>query len=152
MTVRISRELLAQIVARAAASPEVEVCGLLLGEADRIIEARAAANVADDPSRRFEIDPSVLFAAHRAARTGGPVILGHYHSHPGGDISPSACDAEMATDDGSLWLICSPAGAVGLWRAGNQGLHGRFSEQALESDGAITPAADLRLHQSRHGG
>ncbi len=126
MTVHISRALLARIKAHAAASPNAEICGLLLGGEGRISEARPAANVADDPAQRFELDPAVLFAAHREARAGGLAVLGHYHSHPGGNAVPSACDAEMAQEGGMLWLICAPGGACALWRAGTGGLHDRF--------------------------
>lgn len=132
MVVHISRDVLKQILAQAAAVPDAEVCGLLLGMGERIIEARVADNVADDPARRFELDPAVLIAAHRTARAGGAQILGHYHSHPGGSTEPSACDAAMAHVDGSLWLICAPDGGHALWRAGTAGLHGRFTRCALE--------------------
>lgn len=127
MVVNISRDVLEQIVAQAAAAPDAEICGLLLGRDGSISEARPADNVADDPACRFELDPAVLLAAHRAARAGGAQILGHYHSHPGGDTQPSVCDAAMARADGALWLICAPGGDHRLWRAGERGLHGRFA-------------------------
>lgn len=131
MAVHISRAVLAEILGRADAAPDVEVCGLLLGEllagGARIRAARAADNMAHEPARRFELDPALLIAAHREARSGGNQVLGHYHSHPGGAVEPSACDAEMATPDGALWLICAPGGDYALWRAGEGGLHGRFA-------------------------
>lgn len=127
MSISISREALDAILTRAKAAPDREICGLLLGQGDRVLDAVETQNVADDPARRFEIDPAALIAAYRAARAGGPAVLGHYHSHPGGDVRPSSCDAELATSDGALWLICSPDGASALWRAGADGLHGRFT-------------------------
>ena len=108
--------LLEQIVALAGADAH-EVCGLLLGTDDRIEAILPAANVAPDPARHFELDPSALIAAHRAARSGGPAIIGHYHSHPSGVAAPSATDAACAAPDGSLWLIVG-AGDVTLWRTG----------------------------------
>ena len=131
MTVRISRCIHAQLMELAQASPAQEICGILLGQGEHVTGWTATANVADDPARRFEIDPAVLIAAHRAARQGGPVILGSYHSHPGGSVEPSACDAGLANPDGSLWLILSPP-AYGLWRAGETGLHGRFLAETIE--------------------
>jgi proteasome lid subunit RPN8/RPN11 len=116
MTVAISRALLDEIRALAAARDD-EVCGLLLGRADRIEAIRPAANVAPDPSRHFEIDPAMLIAAHRQARAGGPAVIGHYHSHPSGVTAPSATDAACAAPDGSLWLIVAGEEAT-LWRAG----------------------------------
>lgn len=135
MVVHISRDVLEQILAQAAAASEMEVCGLLLGGEGRITEARPAANVADDPAHRFELDPAVLIAAYRAARAGGAQILGHYHSHPGGNTEPSVCDAAMADVAGALWLICAPNGGYALWRAGTDGLHGRFTRNRFEVEG-----------------
>lgn len=104
MKVAISRGLLDQITAHAAQLPDEEVCGLLLGNGERIEAVRRAANVAADRRRLFELDPAVLLAAYRSARAGGPRVLGHYHSHPHGDPSPSPCDADNAVP-GTLWLL-----------------------------------------------
>lgn len=129
MTVRISRSLLTELIGRAAGR-DMEICGLLLGAADRIDTHLPAANVAPDPRRHFEVDPAVLIAAHRAGRAGGPVVVGHYHSHPTGFASPSRTDAQAALADGALWLIIGGDGAR-LWQAGGTGLWGRFTELAL---------------------
>lgn len=136
--VELAQGLLAAILARAAADPEREVCGLLLGTVGIdggavVTAAPPAANVAAWPETRFELDPAALIAAHRAARQGGPAVLGHYHSHPRGGAAPSPRDAAMALDDGALWLICTPDGRHALWRAGASGRHGRFQRCALET-------------------
>ncbi|WP_070156470.1 Mov34/MPN/PAD-1 family protein [Sphingobium phenoxybenzoativorans] len=130
MIVRISRSLLERIVALAGAE-DAEICGLLLGKRAECTGIVPAANVAQDPAAHFEIDPAVLIAAHRAARTGGAAVLGHYHSHPSGVAEPSATDAAAARPDGALWLIVAD-GDCGLWRAGEEGLHGRFSPEIME--------------------
>lgn len=106
---------------------------MLLGRPDRIDALRSAANVAADPSRHFELDPAVLLAAQRAARGGGPVPVGHYHSHPLGRAEPSATDAACARADGTLWLIAA-GGAIALWRASGKGLHGMFEAEKLAVD------------------
>jgi proteasome lid subunit RPN8/RPN11 len=127
----VSTELLRLIREEAAATPEVEVCGLLLGRDGRVDEARPCRNVAADPARRFEIDPAALLAAHRAARAGGPAVLGCYHSHPSGRAEPSPCDAAAAEPNGWLWLIVA-AGEVRGWRAGDEGVVlGRFDPVRL---------------------
>lgn len=115
MDVKISRTLLDEILVAAAGQGQ-EICGLLLGGEGRIVAILPAANVAADPARHFELDPAVLLGAHRAARAGGPRIVGHYHSHPSGHPVPSATDAACAVPDGSLWLIVG-AGVARLWRA-----------------------------------
>ncbi len=127
MGVAISSGILATLNAAAQALPDAEVCGLLLGTAERIEAAEACANVAANPERTFEIDPVALFAAHRRARGGGPAVVGHYHSHPSGVPMPSPRDAAQAMGDGALWLILG-GGEARLWRSVEPGA---FIEDAL---------------------
>ncbi len=103
-----------------AEASATEICGLLLGTAERVEAMTATRNVAQDPARHFEVDPAALFAALRATRRGGPAILGHYHSHPRGSPDPSMTDAAQAAADGRLWLIVG-GGTARLWRAVAQG-------------------------------
>jgi proteasome lid subunit RPN8/RPN11 len=120
MTLEISSALLARLLAQARAAPGVEVCGLLFGTSGRITVAEPCANLASDPARAFEIDPAALFAAHRRARTGGPTLIGHYHSHPTGKAQPSATDAANAMGDGAVWLIVAGEDAR-AWRTVERG-------------------------------
>src|SRR6185503_12046732 len=83
--------------AEAARAHPREACGLLLGRGTRIEGIAPAANVHPEPLTRFEIDPAALIAAHRAARAGGPELVGYYHSHPAGHPLPSATDCEHAS-------------------------------------------------------
>ncbi len=126
MAVRISSKLHSELLALAAASPELEVCGLLVGRdcVERIIPA---VNVAADPRRNFEIDPTVLFAAIRAERSGGEKIYGYYHSHPTGSCAPSATDLAQAAADGRVWLII----AVGQAAAWSRDTAGQFNETEI---------------------
>lgn len=126
MLLTISTPLLDEILAAAAASADAEICGLLLGRGDVVEAIRPCANVADDPRDSFEIDPAVLIAAHRAGRAGGPAPVGHYHSHPRGDVTPSARDA-AAAEPGSYWIIVA-GGELGCWRARRGG---RFDPVAI---------------------
>ena len=111
----VTSDVIATLLAEAAEAGEHECCGLLLGGGERIDEARPAANVAGDTRRRFEIDPAVLLAAHKAARAGGPDLIGYYHSHPGGRPVPSAIDREHASGDSRLWAIVA-GGELAFWR------------------------------------
>ena len=106
---------LATLLEEAARAHPRECCGLLLGEGDVVREVRPAANVHAAPERHFEIDPAALIAAHRAARAGGPALLGYYHSHSAGPPEPSATDRAAASGDGRIWAIVGQ-GAVRLWR------------------------------------
>ncbi|MEH3046788.1 M67 family metallopeptidase [Sphingomonas adhaesiva] len=135
----ISIGLRNEIAASAAASPDAEVCGLLLGRGSRVERVVACRNVAATPARRFEIDPAALIAAHRAARGGGAAVIGHYHSHPTGTATPSPRDAADAPPDGSIWIIVA-AGGLSAWRAVRDGaLHGRFDPVPLVDAGCAAP-------------
>ena len=110
----------------AAASPKAEVCGLILGHykdgAARVAALVTAPNVARDPARSFEIDPTTLLAAHRNARGAGHQVIGHWHSHPNGRAEPSTRDAARAIRNGQIWLIIAGS-SMTAWaaRAGNSG-------------------------------
>lgn len=106
--VAIARPLLDQLQAEARQAGEQECCGLLFGQPGHITAFQPTANVAADPARGFEINPADLFAAVRAARHGGPPLLGCYHSHPTGNIQPSPDDELGAARAEGLcryWLI-----------------------------------------------
>ena len=114
----------------AAEAAPLEACGLLFG-ADGVDRASVTANVSDDPTRRFEIDPTALIAAMKVERGGGETVIGYWHSHPSGDATPSATDAAMAAADGKVWVIVA-GDALTAWRAGAGGLHGRFERVEVE--------------------
>jgi desampylase len=116
MDVRIARELLDELIQQAAETPTREVCGLLFGAPDKIHAVQSCENVAADPTRHFELDPSALIAAHRAARASGAAIMGCYHSHPEGLAVPSSTDLAMAEPNGWVWLIIAGP-RVEAWRA-----------------------------------
>src|SRR3546814_10492997 len=98
MKVRLARTALDAILLEAQHSPVIEICGLLTGADGEIGQAVPAENVASDPRRTVEIDPAVLLAAHRRARSAGGLVLGHYHSHPRGRPMPSRREAARRWD------------------------------------------------------
>lgn len=115
MNVEVTSDVIARLREESLRAHPEECCGLLLGEGMRVDRAIPAANVAAEPTRHFEIDPSVLLAAHRGARQGGPQVLGYYHSHPVGHPVPSATDCEHSTGDSRVWAIIA-GGQVAFWR------------------------------------
>ena len=109
------------MLAEAAAAPEREVCGLLFGMADKeVTTIRTCANVAANPADTFEIDPALLIAAHKAQRSGGPALIGCYHSHPNGAGEPSLRDLESANGEQELWLIIA-GNSLRAWRMSGEG-------------------------------
>ena len=120
MVLEVTSGAIATLLAEAARAAPDECCGLLLGRADKVEEARPAVNVAPNPARHFEIDPAALFAAHRASRAGGLQLIGYYHSHPAGHPMPSATDCAHASGDSRAWAIIA-GGSIGFWRDGKLG-------------------------------
>lgn len=110
----------------AVAAGGLEACGLLFGDSGRIEAASIAPNVADDPRRRFEIDPAQLFDGHRRGRAGPHRLLGCWHSHPNGAALPSSADRAGVHDLGWLWLIVA-GGGIRAFRPTHHG----FDEVAL---------------------
>ena len=88
-----------------------ECCGILVGVGDDILEAVAAANVAADPLRRYEVSPADHFAQIKRCRaTIGPHalrIIGVYHSHPHSAPVPSPTDLDQAFEE-YLYVIGGP--------------------------------------------
>jgi proteasome lid subunit RPN8/RPN11 len=117
MALRISRALTAQMLAEADSAPGREICGLLFGRAgEEITSIQPCANVSARPDAAFEIDPASLIAAHKGQRSGGPILIGWYHSHPNGRAEPSPCDRDAAFEKGRIWVIIA-RGNLRAWEA-----------------------------------
>lgn len=132
MAINISRRQQQLLLAWAQAAGAHECCGLLLGTDSRVEHVELTANLATEPENSFEIDPIALISAEKQARHGGPNIIGYFHSHPNGLTRPSSRDAEMATDDGRIWLILA-GGEISAWRpkVGNDGKQVSFEPEAI---------------------
>ncbi len=111
---QVTREVIELLRNEASRAHPRECCGILLGHSNTITVALPASNVHPAPQTRFEIDPQALVDALRAARSGGPQVLGYYHSHPTGSIELSATDRAQAAHDGSVWAIVA-GDAIGWW-------------------------------------
>jgi proteasome lid subunit RPN8/RPN11 len=110
VTLDLPAALRARIAEEARAAAPRECCGLIEGvRGGEVIRATAlhpARNLARDDDR-FEIDPAGQFRLLREGR----VVVGCYHSHPGGRAEPSPRDAEGAGEVGFVWVV---AGADGI--------------------------------------
>jgi proteasome lid subunit RPN8/RPN11 len=102
-------ELAARVLLAASRAYPNECCGLIEGEdtADgwRALAVHEAKNIADDPRRRFLIDPQAQFDLMRRLRGAGTRIIGCFHSHPDGEAKPSATDRAEAYESDFLYLI-----------------------------------------------
>ena len=117
MMIAVTSSVLERLAQEAQRAFPDECCGLLFGTNALIDGLAPTRNVATEPRDRFELDPQALIDAHRAARTGGPRLVGYYHSHPRGPAAPSAIDQAEAAGDGMIWAIVGPwPGSPTLWR------------------------------------
>lgn len=85
-----------------------EACGVLVGNlrektAD-VSEAIPMSNQLSS-SKKFVISPNELYHVWMDMENKGKQILGAYHSHPGGDASPSLNDETSMKDTSFVWLI-----------------------------------------------
>ena len=115
MRIEVAKHVVEAMQSAALAAHPHEACGILLGEGKRIVGFIATRNGHTEPATHFEIDPQALIDAHRAAREGGPQVVGYYHSHPVGPAEPSQTDRAMASGDGRIWAIVADGG-VSFWQ------------------------------------
>ena len=108
MNLILPPSLLGQIEAEARRAFPRECCGLIAG-VRRGSEAQAFAlhPAPDGEADHFAIAPEFHFAALRKARRNGRVLIGCYHSHPGGMARPSEADANGAGEENFFWLIAA---------------------------------------------
>lgn len=109
MKITVTRHAIEGVLAHAREAAPRECCGLLVGRPGEICEAVRTANLADDPVRRFVVDPRDHIAGRRAARDRGLSVVGFYHSHPKTPAEPSLTDVAEAGYDDHLYLIVSLA-------------------------------------------
>jgi proteasome lid subunit RPN8/RPN11 len=105
----LSGELAAQVLSAAARTHPLECCGLIEGtntdDGWRALTVHETANVAEDASRHFLIDPQAQFDLLRTLRGSSRRIIGCFHSHPDSGPEPSATDRANAEEFDFLWLI-----------------------------------------------
>lgn len=97
-------EAAARLAALAEASPEREVCGLVVRRPDGACEVRPMQNVSARPEDSFEIAPAALLEVLEALDGEGGELLAVYHSHPRGGADLSQRDLDAMLCDGEPLL------------------------------------------------
>ena len=151
MTLHITQPVLEKLTRHAIREFPNECCGVLIGRRSGIdaIVRRAvpAHNIAEGNRRNsYQVDWKILFAALRSTRLGPDEIIGFYHSHPDGSITPSQRDRELVWTGCSYVIISLTGGgcsAVTSWRVPHTGASFQ-QELVLLARSALTPAI---LHQ-----
>lgn len=103
----LPQQICDQMLAYASSTPDIEVCGLLGGNANRAFSVYPVKNIARDQSCRFLMDPEEQIDAMRNMRERNEQLWGIYHSHPFSPPVPSDRDRESATYPDVFYFIIS---------------------------------------------
>jgi proteasome lid subunit RPN8/RPN11 len=107
--VRISRDLVEEIVAHAREDLPNECCGIVSTSDGAAVRVYRATNAVPSPVR-FEIDPRDLIRIHSDIERAGIEMGSMYHSHVKSPAYPSQTDVNFAQNwPGVVWLIVSLA-------------------------------------------
>ena len=109
----ITKSQLRAIETAAEATYPEEACGLLVGEGAaevRVTSLHPSDNLADEPGRRFEVDPALSLKLHKSLRHSDQRLVGVFHSHPEGPAKPSAHDLSRAWQPELAWLLTAVSG------------------------------------------
>ena len=105
---KLTRQMVEQIVAQARAEAPNEACGYVAGSGDKAELLIPMRNVDASPEH-YSFDPKEQFAAARQARAAGLDLIGVYHSHPATPPRMSQEDIRLANDSSVVYLIYSLA-------------------------------------------
>tara|TARA_A100001037_G_scaffold306868_1_gene357824 strand:+ start:20627 stop:21052 length:426 start_codon:yes stop_codon:yes gene_type:complete len=114
--ITVHAEQLSVIKRSISLSKDEEVCGLFLGSgllpnSVMVTKVVPTSNVAKrERHKRFEIDPVIRLQLERDTRNLPIGIVGHYHTHPGGEAVPSEIDLASAHEPNLFWLIIGTSG------------------------------------------
>jgi [CysO sulfur-carrier protein]-S-L-cysteine hydrolase len=108
---RISQQLIDEIVAHAREDLPNECCGMVAGVDGQATEVIRVVNAAASPLR-YEMDPKGQYEAWKSIEDGGGELLAIYHSHTKSPAYPSQTDVNQAVAwPDQVYLIVSLADA-----------------------------------------
>jgi proteasome lid subunit RPN8/RPN11 len=93
---RISRQLLDEVVAHARDDAPKECCGMIAASNGRAISVHRARNAARSPKLRYEMNTQDQHHIFMAIEDAGNEIGAIYHSHPRSEPVPSQTDINLA--------------------------------------------------------
>jgi proteasome lid subunit RPN8/RPN11 len=105
MRLWLTHDQVRQLVELASAGAPHEVCGLLVGNADRITRIISLPNAAADPQHHYHMDDQALTQAFFQMQRDALKLHAFYHSHPRGQPIPSQTDKQQATYPDTPYLI-----------------------------------------------
>ena len=103
---KITRDIIDDIVAHGELEAPLEACGYLAEKNGVICKSIAMKNVDASPIH-YSMDPKEQFATIRRIREMGMEVAGVYHSHPETPARPSVEDMRLAFDPNMTYVIVS---------------------------------------------
>jgi proteasome lid subunit RPN8/RPN11 len=104
---RVSQDLIDELVSHAREDVPNECCGLIGGVDGVATDILRVSNAAASPLR-FEMDPQEQYNAWKAIEDDGKELLGIYHSHTKSAAYPSQTDVNQAVAwPDPIWVIVS---------------------------------------------
>ena len=79
-----------------SSSTDVEVCGLLGGDGNKVRHYYPVENISDQPACSFFMSPQGQLDAMQIMSKRNEGLVGIFHSHPGSAAQPSQKDLELA--------------------------------------------------------
>jgi [CysO sulfur-carrier protein]-S-L-cysteine hydrolase len=137
---RISRQLLDEVIAHAREDAPNECCGMIASSDGEAVAVHRARNTAASPFK-YEMDGMEQYRIQTAIEDAGLELGAIYHSHTRSAPEPSQTDINLAFYPEALYVIVglkSPQPDVRAWRIAE----GQVSEAVLEiEDDGPPPAA-----------
>jgi proteasome lid subunit RPN8/RPN11 len=127
---RISRQLLDEIIGHARADAPNECCGMIASRDGEAVAVHRARNTAASPFR-YEMDGMEQYRIQTAIEDAGHELGAIYHSHTRSAPEPSQTDINLAFYPDALYVIVGlkrPEPDVRAWRI----IDGQVSEATLE--------------------
>ena len=106
-TLKISRQVVNDMLSQAQKSPNTEICGLIAGVENYGQSIYPIRNTANTPETRYQLDPSEQIDALRDIRNKQQSLVAIYHSHPSSGAQPSPTDINEANYPEAIYLIIS---------------------------------------------
>lgn len=136
---RISRQLLDDVIAHAREDAPNECCGMIASSDGEAVAVHRARNTAASPFR-YEMDGMEQYRIQTEIEDAGLELGAIYHSHTRSAPEPSQTDINLAFYPEALYVIVglkSPEPDVRAWRI----VDGQVSEAALEIEEDGPPPA-----------
>ena len=105
---RLPDQIRQAILAHAEHCSPNEACGLIAVDSSGVIRFAYPLTNADPSPVTYTVDPDEHFQAMRHAEEMGWEIGGVFHSHPGGEATPSMIDVQAALEPDWMYVIASP--------------------------------------------